>query len=171
MKLIASILLMLCFGFTSFSQEMFTARKGLRFFPGHLHTVISLDSSEIHYQLFNHWYNLSYAQLRDITIPINALGNYGVQNDTLSFIIQNRKMKLIDKRNKLNQKVKHQKRCASTEIMRKISYAHSMAERHEDMMHFHLYEQDDLKQSEEMFKKLVNKNFEEETKKRPANDG
>lgn len=171
MKIIFSIILTLCFSLTSFSQETYTARKGSRFFPGHLHMVISVDSTEIHYQLFNHWYSLSYAQYRDIKIPINELDNYGEKNDTLNIIMLDNKIKLVDKRNKLDRKIKHQRLCASVETMRKISYANSVAEKYEDMMHFHLYEHDDLKLTEEEFKKLVDKNLEEEIKKRHANNG
>jgi len=39
------------------------------------------------------------------------------------------------------------------------------------MMHFHLYEREDLGLTEEKFKKLVDKNLEEEIKKRHANNG
>lgn len=171
-SLIGSIILTICFSLTSFSQEIYTVRKGSRFFPGHLHIVISLDSSEIHYQLFNHWYSLSYAQHRDIKIPFSELEKYGEQNDTLTIILLENKVKLIDKKNKLDSKIKHQKLCASLENMRKISYANSIAEKYEDMMHFHLYEFDDLKLTEEEFKKLVDKNVEEEIKKNdtPKND-
>ena len=171
MKIIFSIILTLCFSLTSFSQETYTARKGSRFFPGHLHMVMKVDSTEIHYQLFNHWYSLSYAQYRDIKIPISELAKYGEQNDTLTIIILDNKIKLIDKKNKLNKKVKHQKVCASVETMRKISYANSIAEKQEVMMHFHLYEREDLGLTEEKFKKLVDKNLEEEIKKRHANNG
>lgn len=171
MKIIFSIILTLCFGLTGFSQESYTARKGSRFFPGHLHIVINVDSTEIHYQLFNHWYSLSYAQYRDIKIPFNELEKYGEQNDTLTIIVLDNKVKLIDKRNKLDRKIKHQKLCASVENMRKISYANSIAEKHEDMRHFDLYEHDDLKLTEEEFKKLVDKNLDEEIKKRHANKG
>ncbi|WKK84060.1 hypothetical protein QYS48_17790 [Marivirga arenosa] len=171
MKIIFSIILTFCFGLTGFSQETYTARKGSRFFPGHLHIVMQVDSTEIHYQLFNHWYSLSYAQSRDIKIPINKLEDYGEQNDTLTIIVHDKKVKLIDKRNKLDRKIKHQKLCASVETMRKISYANSIAEKYDDMMHFYLYEREDLELTEEEFKKLVDNNLKEEIKKRHANNG
>ncbi len=169
MRIIFSIILTLCFILTSFSQETYTARKGSRLFPGHLHMVISVDSIEIHYQLFNHWYHLSYAQYRDIKIPKSELDKYGDQNDTLTIIILDNKIKLVDKRNKIDRRIKHQKLCATVETMRKISYANSIAEKHEDLMHFHLYESDDLDLTEEKFKKLVDKNLEEKIKKRHTN--
>ncbi len=169
MKITFSIILTLCFSLTSFSQETYTSRKGSRFFPGHLHIVINIDSTEVHYQLFNHWYSLSYAQYRDIKIPFSELEKYGKENDTLSIIVLDSKVKLIDKRNKLDQRIKHQKLCASVETMRKISYANSIAQKHDDMMHFHLYEYEDLELTEEEFKELVDKNLEEEIKKRHAN--
>lgn len=161
MKSTFSIILALCFNLTSFSQETYTASKGSRFFPGHLHMVIYVDSSEIHYELFNHWYSLSYAQYRDIKIPKSELALYGEQNDTLTIVILDNKIKLVDKRNKLNIKVKNQKLCASVATMKKISYANSIAENHEGMMHFHLYEREDIDLTEEEFKKLVDKNLEE----------
>ena len=135
--------------------------------------VISVDSNNIHYQLFNHWYSLSYAQDRDIIIPISELNKFNNENDTLTIIILNNKIKLTDKRNKLDRKVKHQKLCASKETMRKISYAYSIVEKHEDedIMHFHLYEYGDLKLKEEEFKKLVDKNLEEELKKTTRQQG
>ena len=171
MKISFSIILTLYFSFTCFSQETFTETKGSRFFPGHLHMVMDVDSNEIHYQLFNHWYSWSYAQLRDIKIPISEFDKYGEQNDTLTIIVLDNKVKLIDKRNKLDRKIRHQKLCASVATMRKISYANSIAEQHEDMMHFHLYEREDLDLSEEEFKNLVDHNLEEEIKKRHANNG
>lgn len=170
MKIIFSIIFTLCLCKTGFSQESYTARKGSRFFPGHLHVIINVDSTEIHYQLFNHWYSLSYAQYRDINIPFSELEKYGEQNDTLTIIILDNKVKLIDKRNNFDRKIKHQKLCASVETMRNISYANSIAENYEDMKHFHLYESEDLELSEEEFKKLVDKNLKEEIKKRHANN-
>lgn len=171
MKIIFSSILTLCFGLTGISQDTFTERKGTRFFPGHLHIVISVDSNEVHYQLFNHWYNLAYAQLRDLKIPIGDLAKYDEQNDTLTIIQLDNKIKLLDKRNKLDRKIKHQPLCTSVATMRKIAYANSIAEKHEDMMHFHLYEHEDLELNEEEFKTRVNKNVEEELKKRNATNG
>jgi len=166
MKTIFSIILTFCFSLISFSQETYTASKGPKFLPGHLHIVISVDSTEIHYQLFNHWYTRSYAQYRDIKIPVNELDNYGKLNDTLTILELDNKIKLVDKRNKINTKVKHQKLCASVDTMRKISYANSVAEKHEDIMHFHLYDDDDLKLEEDEFIKRINKNVEKEILKR-----
>lgn len=170
MKIIFSIILTICFGLKSFSQETFTERKGLSFFPGHLHLVITVDSNEVHYQLFNHWYSLSYAQYRDIKIPISDLAKYNEQNDTLTIVLLDNKIELIDKKYKLNRKVKHQKLCASVETMRKISYANSLAEKHEGIMHYQLYESKDLELTEEEFKNLVDIKLEEEIKKQHANN-
>lgn len=169
MKIVLSTILIVCFSLNGLSQKTYTARKGSRFFPGHLHVVISVDSNVVHYELFNHWYSWSYAQIRDIKVPINKLGSYNKQNDTLSIIVLENKVKLVDKRNKLNRKVKHQRLCASIENMRKISYANSIAEKYVDMAHFHLYKHDDLDLLEEEFKKLVDRNLAEEIKKRQAN--
>ncbi len=169
MKFIFSIVLSFCCGLMSFSQETYTARKGLRFFPGHLHAVITVDSSIIHYQLFNHWYSWSYMQYRDIKIPFNELDNFSNLNDTLRIILLDNKIKLVDKRNHINRKVKHAELCASVVTMRKISYATELAQGYENMMHFHLYLRDDLKLSEVDFKKRVDKKLEEEIKKRNTN--
>lgn len=121
MKIILSTLVSFCFSLAGFSQETYTARKGLRIFPGHLHIALKVDSNKVHYQLFNHWYNLSYAQYRDIKIPISELPQYGEQNDTLRIIILADKVKLVDKRNQLDLKIKHTKLCSTVETMRKIS--------------------------------------------------
>jgi hypothetical protein len=164
MKIIFNILSILCLSLTAFSQESYTGKKGVRVFPGHLHVAISVDSTVIHYQLFNHWYNESYAQERDIVIPFSELQKYESQNDTLTIIVLNDKVKLIDKRYKLNRKVKHQKLCVSIDTMRKISYANSVADKHKSIRHFDLFEQDDLKLTEQEFKKVVDKNIEEKRK-------
>lgn len=54
--------------------------------------------------------------------------------------------------------------------MREISYANSIAEKHKDMKHFHLYKREDLELSEEDFKNLVDANLAEELRKRAAKD-
>ena len=122
--------------------------------------VINVDSTELQYQVFNHWYAHSYAQDRDVNIPINELNQYGVQNDTLTIILLKNKVKLIDKKCNLKQTVKHQKICTSVDSMRKISYAVSIAQLYEDIQHFQLYDRTDLGLSEEEFKLLVNQNLE-----------
>lgn len=132
--------------------------------------VITVDSTEIHYQLFNHWYSLSYAQYRDIKIPINELDNFSEQNDTLTIILLNGKIKLVDKRNKLNRKVKNQNLCASLETMRKISYANQIAESYDDLRHYQLYDYDDLELQEEEFQKLIDNNLEEIINQRAHNN-
>lgn len=165
MKTISIIILTLSVGFTCSSQVVFTGKKGPRFMPGHRHIVISVDGDEIHYQLFNHWYAISYAQHRDISISMSEIEKYGKQNDTMSIILKDNKIKLTDKRYKLKKTIKHQKLCESVENMRKISYAHLIASKYDEIKHFHLYELEDLDLSEEEFIRIVDVNLEEELKK------
>ncbi|MFK8045938.1 MAG: hypothetical protein AB8B72_10620 [Crocinitomicaceae bacterium] len=164
MKLICSVLVSLFFALNSFSQETYTARKGSKFFPGHLHVVITVDSNSIHYQLYNHWYSSSYALNRELTIPIKELDKFNEGNDSLAITVYDDKIKLIDKHYRINRKIKHQKLCTSLSKMRKISFAHELAEKHEGIGHFDLYENNDLKLSEEEFKTLVKSNLEEKIK-------
>ncbi|BDD08696.1 hypothetical protein FUAX_11280 [Fulvitalea axinellae] len=161
MKFSFSVIVCVFIAINCFSQETFTERKGSKFFPGHLHAVITVDSASIHYQLFNHWYTSAYTQYRDIKIPRNELGDFNSGNDTLSIILYGNKVKLFDKRYNLNRKVKHQKLCASLEAMRKISYAVSISDNHQNIRHFHLFVPDDLNLLEESFRKLVNENLRE----------
>lgn len=170
-NIIFTLILTLCVSFAVFSQETYTARKGSRFFPGHWHAIIHVDRADIHYQLFNHWYSLSYAQYRDISIPLSQLEKYGEENDTLTIIVNHGKVKLIDKRNNLNRNIKHQKCCASVDHMRKISYANAIAEKHENLRHFDLFKHEDLKLNEVEFKSLVDKNVALILQKRRANQG
>jgi hypothetical protein len=72
MKIILSIMFLTLLQLYGFSQETFTSRKGSKFFPGHLEVVITVDSKNVRYELFNHWYSLSYAELRQITIPLDT---------------------------------------------------------------------------------------------------
>lgn len=165
MKTIFIILLSFQLGTMCFSQESYSSNIGAKLFPGHLHVVIDVDSTEIHYQLFNHWYSLSYAQTRDVRIPLSEIDKYGEQNDTLTILLFKNKVKLIDKQNDLKQTVKHQKPCTSVATMRKISYAVAIASQYDRMNHFHLYERSELDLSEDEFKQRVNQNLEQALKK------
>jgi hypothetical protein len=155
------ILLSLFYGLNGYAQETYTGTKGSKLFPGHLHAFITVDSSSVKYELFNHWYNASYAQYREMSIPINQLGELRIEKDSLVITIHNGKVKLNDKKYKIKKTIKHQKSCAALTTMRKISYANTLAEKVEDLRHFDLYEQTDLKLSETEFKALVRHNLDE----------
>lgn len=154
MKVIILYISLLLISLSSFSQEVYTAKKGSRLFPGHAHVIITVDTANIHYELFNHWYVWSYAQYRDITVSRNDLEAFNTNNDTLNLTITSNKVKLVDKKYRLKKKVKHQKLCASTTTMRKISYACEITAK-TDIRHFELYDNEDLSLSEEEFEELV----------------
>lgn len=158
MKVIILYISLLLISLSSFSQEVYTAKKGSRLFPGHAHVIITVDTANIHYELFNHWYVWSYAQYRDITVSRNDLEAFNTNNDTLNLTITSNKVKLVDKKYRLKKKVKHQKLCASIPNMRKISYAVKITN-DIDVRHFQLYEDNDLSLPEEEFKQLVDSNL------------
>jgi hypothetical protein len=170
MKIAFLIMLVSYFSLTSYAQDIYSARKGLRLLPGHLHAVITVDSSTIHYQLFNHWYTDSYAQYRDLQVPITELGKFSIQNDTLCIIIRDKTVKLVDKRYDIETNVKHQKLCASVETMRKISYAYAIAEKHNQVKHYDLYLAEDLELPEAAFKRIADKNLAELLKRHSHNN-
>lgn len=114
-----------------------------------------MDNKTIRYELFNHWYSLAYAELRQITIPLNSLNKFNQMNDSIKVEFHNGKVKLIDKKYKLSKKIKHRNLCASASIMRKISFAYKLSNEHKDISFFELYEHDDLNLDEEVFKKKV----------------
>jgi hypothetical protein len=158
-RLILLIIMFSCLSPTIFSQETFTKKVGPKFLPGHWHIVLTIEKNTAHYQLFNHWYSASYAQYRDLEIPLSEIDKYDSSNDTLSIIIQDNKIKLIDKKYHLKKHIKHQELCASLAEMRKISYAHLIAEKHDDVEHFDLYDQSDLHLPEKEFKTRVDENL------------
>lgn len=154
-KLIGLIFLLMIYLNSTYSQEMYTAKKGSRFFPGHLHAVITVDSTMLSYELFNHWYVGSYAQERDITIPLSDVEGFNSRDNSIKLEVLPNKVKLKDKKYGFNKKVKDQKLCASVQSMRNISYAVEVTNDN-DISHFQLYEDEDLSLSEEAFKELVN---------------
>jgi hypothetical protein len=144
---------------TGFGQENYTSRIGSKFFPGHLDIVVTLDTNVLRYELFNHWYSGSYAELRQISIKKDSLEHFNQSNDTISFDILDNKIHLIDKRFGINKKIRHKKLCASPENMRKISYAYKVSSNNGKVRHYELYDWEDLKLSEEEFVKIVNDNM------------
>jgi len=161
MKNIILIYLLLLVSASSFSQETFTSRKGTKFFPGHQDMAITVTDSTVRYELFNHWYVMSYAELRQLTISKDSLDFYGNSNDTLQIKLTDKYVKLIDKRYKLTRKVKRTRLCVSPETMRKISFAYSQSLKYDNIGPHGLYEDHDLDLSEEKFKKVVIKNLNE----------
>jgi hypothetical protein len=161
MKILLAILFFAFSQTVLFAQETFTSRKGSKFFPGHLDIVITLDSNKLRYELFNHWYSRSYAELRQLTIQLDSLEMFNNGNDSIKIELQNNKVKLIDKKYSLKRKIKHRRLCASTETMRKISFAYKVSSRHEGVRHFALYEPEDLNLSEKEFEQVVLKNLKE----------
>lgn len=161
MKYLYLIILITLLGVDCLSQETYTGKKGSRLFPGHLHIVIEVDSSTVKYELFNHWYSWSYVQYRQLTIPLDRLDDFNSNNDSLQIKILDNKVKLIDKRYKLNRKIKHQKICALPSTMRKISYACELTKEHPELRHFELYEREELSLPENEFKRLIKERLAE----------
>ena len=161
-RLIAILLTLL--QIKSYSQDTFTSRKGSKFFPGHLDVVITVDSKNLRYELFNHWYSLSYAELRQITIPLDSLNEFNQNNDSLKIILHKGKVKLVDKKYRLSRRIRHRNLCASASTMRKISFAYRLSSEHKDIRHFELYDREDLTLDEEEFKKKVMTKLKEKTK-------
>lgn len=148
------------FASTVSAQRANTSHKGLRFFPGHLDISITENDDTVRYELFNHWYSWSYAELRQISIPTSEVENWN-QNDSLNITLhKSGNFKLRDKRYKLNRKIKHGTICTSTENMRKISFAYRISKMN-GLGHLELYEHTDLKLTEEEFQELVLTNLNE----------
>ncbi len=164
MKIKLTILLLTLVHLNSYSQDTFTSRKGSKFFPGHLDVVITVDDKNVRYELFHHWYSLSYAELRQMTIPLDSLNEFNQKNDSISIEFHKGKVKLVDKKYRLSKKIKHKKICASVSTMRKISFAYELSTEHKNIGHFELYKPEDLNLDEEAFKKKVMEKLLEKTK-------
>jgi len=154
MKIRLIIIFLTLLQLNSYSQDTFTSRKGSKFFPGHLDIIITVDNKNVRYELFNHWFSLSYAELRQITIPLDSLNEFN-QKDSIKITLHKGKAKLVDKKYRLSRKIKHRNLCASASTMRKISFAYKLSSIHKDVSHFELYNREDLTMDEEEFKKKV----------------
>ena len=141
--------------FFGYGQENYTSRKGLKFFPGHLDISITIDKNNLRYELFNHWYNCSYSEIRQITINLDSLEWFNNRNDTIAINILNNKVHLIDKKFRINKNIKHRKLCTSTENMRKISYVYKISSEFEYPNPYYLYILEDPNLNEDEFKKKV----------------
>lgn len=165
MRIILTITLLTVLLFDSFSQETFTSRKGSKFFPGHLDIVITVDSKNVRYELFHHWYVKSYEEYRQMTIPLDRLDVFNHTNDTIKIELNKGNVKLIDKKYRLSRKVKHRNLCTSVSTMRNISFAYKLSHEYENIRHFEeLYHYEDLQLEEEMFKQKVMERLNEKTK-------
>ena len=140
-------------------SQTYTSRIGLKFFPCHWDIAITINNDTLRYELFNHWYCRSYAELRQITVPINEIEKYTLSKDSIQFVIKKESIYLIDKKYGIKKRIKNKKLCISTEKMRKISYAHKIAIEN-GLMHYNLYTDEDLQLNEDDFCKKVNSNLE-----------
>ena len=139
-------------------EEIFTSRKGSKFFPRHLDIVLTINNENVQYELFNHWYSGSYSELRKISIKINEIEKFNSTNDSIKMAINKNSISLIDKKHKINKKVKKRKLCMSIENMRKISYAYKISNENK-IGHFSLYNYEDLKLTETEFYRKVDFNL------------
>jgi hypothetical protein len=160
MRTILTILIIFSIQLTSFAQERYSARKGSRFFPGHLDIVLTVDSNAVRYELFNHWYSWRYAELRQITVPLDSLESFNALPNAMSItMLGNKKIKLKDKKYKLNRKIRQRSLCHSPENMRKVAFVERLLIGHETTRFSDLYEREDLRLSEEEFKQKVISNL------------
>lgn len=164
MKIRLIIIFLTFLQFNSYSQDTYTSKKGSKFFPGHLDIVVTVDNTNVRYELFNHWYTLSYAELRQITIPLEHLNEFNQNNDSINIELHNGSVKLIDKKYGLSRKIRHKNLCASASTMRKISFAYKLSSEQKNFRHFDLYDSEDLNLDEAEFKKMVIEKLKEKTK-------
>ncbi len=160
MRLFVTLILTFTLGQACLSQEIYTGRKGTRLLPGHLHIVMTVDSSNVRYELFNHWYSRAYAQLRDMTIPLDRLAAFNAQIDSINIEVFNNYVRLTDKNAKIKKKIKHQYLCAFPDYMRKISFAYEITKPYKDI-HFELYYPEELELPMSAFKPLMKERLKE----------
>lgn len=136
-----------------FAQDIYTARKGSKFFPGHWDIAVSVYKDSARYEVFNHWYARAYDQVRQITLPLHT------PNDSIKIEVKGNKIYLVDAGLKLNKKLRRDKDMP-LDMMRKIAFASQVAHQQKDIKHFDLYrDPEDLALPEEEFKALVLANF------------
>jgi hypothetical protein len=150
--------------FNGFSQNIHTSRKGSKFFPGHFDIFVTVDNKSVRYELFNHWYSWAYTEYRQLTIPLDSLDLFNQNNDTINIKIHKGKVKLVDKKYLLSRRIRHRNLCTSVQTMRKISFACKLSSEYKDIRHFQLYDREDLKLSEEEFKRKVIEKLNEKIK-------
>jgi len=148
------------------NAQVFTARQGLAFFPGHKDIQVSIRDSVLRYELFNHWYSGSYVTLRDIKIPLSGIRKFNIDHDSLKIIIKKNKITLADRKYRIFKNVRHTSLCLSAEKMRKISYAYRISAQN-NIGHLSLFNPDDLALNEFDFQQKVLKNLDERKAKTP----
>ena len=158
-KKITILFVFLLYNSIFYGQTTYTSRLGSKFFPGHGDIVITIDSKNIRYEMFNHWYTRSYAELRQMSINLDSLDSFNKNNDTIRIEIHGNKLRLVDKKFHINKNIKHKKLCTSPENMRKISFAYKISSEFENIRHYELYTDNDLDLPEEEFKEKVIENM------------
>jgi len=149
------LLLTLLGTFTLHAQEhVFTSRKGPKFLPGHYDITITVQNDTLKYELFNHWYSRSYAQLRNVSIPLSDIH----KKDSITFKMTKKGIHLTDKKFGITKTVRRKNLCDSLENMRKISYAYEIAQDN-NLRHYELFKSADLQLSEAAFRAKVNENL------------
>ena len=99
-----------------------------------------------------------------MTIPLDSVKEFNLKNDSIKIILQQGKVKLVDKKYRLSRKVKHRDLCTSPSNMRKISWACEKAYKYNGIEHYELYKREDLNLEEEEFKKKVLMTLDQKTK-------
>lgn len=157
MKVSAIIFLLLHMFFlthVSAQDKIYTGRKGLRLFPGHIEIVVSVSADTLHYELFDHWYSKSYSKLRDEKISLTDLTVFNLNSQDITITLKGNKLIVRDKQYKINQRLKDKNLCVPVQEMRKISYAYRVAKLN-SLNHYDLYQNNDLKLSEDDFYRKV----------------
>ena len=145
---------------TAYGQSIYISRIGSKFLPGHVDIVITVDNENVRYEMFEHWYTRSFAEMRQVTITLDNLNKFNEENDTIQLKIFGKYVQLVDKKYNVNKKIKHKKTCTSVEKMRKISYAYKISSQYENIRHYELYTESDLDLPEHEFEKRILENVE-----------
>lgn len=162
------LLITILFNLFSYGQT-YTSRFGSKFFPGHYDIVMTIENDSVRYELFNHWYCLSYEESRQMKISLDELDFFNTNNDTIQIEVCDNKIRLIDKKYGINKRIKHKKLCASPEKMRMISFAVKISMNSNVIRHYQLYTPADLNLPENEFKEKVKQNMAKLEKERRGN--
>lgn len=159
MKKIFGFFFLLFISFSVRAQDnVYAARKGIIFFPGHLEAFATISNGTLRYELYNHWYSRAYAELRQISIPINEIDNFNKTNTEIQIRILKNKIEIKDKKYHLNKKLKHRELCSSAMHMRKVSFAYKISKEN-DLGIFALFQYEDLDLPENEFQSKVLENL------------
>ncbi|MNK23689.1 hypothetical protein D3C87_419870 [compost metagenome] len=159
---ISAIIFLLLQGFylthVSAQDKIYTGRKGLKFFSGHIEIVVSVSADTLHYDLFDHWYSKSYSQLRDEKIALTDLTIFNLDSQGITITLKGNKVIVRDRQYKINQRLKDKNLCVPVQEMRKIFYAYRVAKLN-SLNNYDLYQNSDLKLSEDDFYRKVDLNL------------